>query len=87
MIRRMDTNDTKQIIARHFDFAQPGTGQFFYGDWFTPKHKDSLHDLLDEITSEWQSDADEDLEKELEEAKKEIEKLEGKISEAENALS
>lgn len=45
----MDTTETKQLIARHFDYSPHGTGQFFHGEWFTPKHKDSLAYLLEEV--------------------------------------
>lgn len=84
---RMDSHELKQVVAKHFDYAQPGTGQFFHGDWFTPKHKDSLSDLLDEFCSGWQHEADAGIVKELEDAKKEIEELEDKIRSAENALA
>jgi hypothetical protein len=45
----MNNTELKQIVARHFDYAPSGQGQYLHGDWFTPKHKDSLQYTLDEV--------------------------------------
>jgi peptidoglycan hydrolase CwlO-like protein len=72
----MDNNQLKTMVARHFDYANPGTGQFLHGDWFTPKHKDSLGDILDEIVGN-----EEKLQEEIESLLEKVEDLEGELQE------
>lgn len=45
----MNIKALHQILAEHFDRCEPGQGQFVYGDWFRPKHGDSLQYLLDTL--------------------------------------
>lgn len=72
----MDTTELKQIVARHFDYAPSGQGQYLHGDWFTPKHKDSLQYTLEEI-----GNPDSEAQEEIEELEDEIEDLKAQIEE------
>lgn len=67
----MDTTKIKQIVARHFDYAPSGTGQLLHGDWFTPKHKESMEYALAEIGT-----PDEELETEIRNLERKLEDAE-----------
>lgn len=74
----MDTNSLKKLVAKHFDYAPHGTGQLLHGEWFTPKHQDSLEYLLDEIGEGADTNLEgqiEDLQREANDSEKEIARL------------
>ena len=86
----------KSIVAKHFDYT-PNQGSYFHGEWFSPKHKDSLSDLLEEIHGGVESDEKEELdelkeevlgcEKEISEKEARIEELEEKVADLEEKLN
>lgn len=79
----MDNTELKQIVARHFDYAPSGTGQFLNGDWFTPKHKDALQYVLEEVTSD--NEDIEELEDKVGDLKAQNELLKEQISKLEKS--
>lgn len=92
----MNPTDIKTILARHYDYAPHGEGQFFHGDWFTPKHKDSLDGLLEELMAPLQEaevkiaqmeEQSEESAIRVENLEKEIESLNEKIEAAKESLA
>lgn len=82
----MDTNELKSLVAKHYDHAAHGTGQFLHGDWFTPKHQDSLGDLLDSLTHNHEREVL-DLQKQVESAEDETKDIKNKLEAVEEALA
>ena len=86
-IHAMDTN-LKPIIARHFDYStREKGGQYFGGEFFSPKHESSLEDLISDLEVEF-SDPDEidSLEAALAAKDEEIAELEKEITELEGEI-
>lgn len=81
----MDTNEIKDLLRKHYDHATPGQGNYYEGEWYTPKADYSLSDLLSEMDCYYcdQTQMVADLHKKVEDLEGQIDALQFGIEEQE----